>query len=183
MVLFLFHCDSLGFAAARMDVRAFNWQIIPALAMLNVCCSITYEIRCHCAGWICRYNSNIQHTVCNQKAVLQVHKTYNLYMKQPTTMKHVWCAIFELQSVAMSLYFLPTSDISMYHFNMATTGGPGQQSPYSDSLDWTVWGFNPNWGKIFRTHPNQPRNPPSLLYNAYWAMTIHPYLVLRLKKE
>jgi len=44
MVLFLFHCDSLGFAAARMDVRAFSWQMIPALAMLNVCCSITYKM-------------------------------------------------------------------------------------------------------------------------------------------
>jgi hypothetical protein len=41
MVLFLFHCDSQGFAAARIDVRAFSWQMIPALAMLNVCCSIT----------------------------------------------------------------------------------------------------------------------------------------------
>jgi len=50
MVLFLFHCDSLGFAAARIDVRAFNWQMIPALAMLNVCCSITYEMKCYCAG-------------------------------------------------------------------------------------------------------------------------------------
>jgi hypothetical protein len=45
MVLFLFHCDSLGFAAARMDVRAFSWQMIPALAMLNVCCSITCKMQ------------------------------------------------------------------------------------------------------------------------------------------
>lgn len=45
MVLFLFHCDSQGFAAARMDVRAFSWQIIPALAMLNVCCSITFKMQ------------------------------------------------------------------------------------------------------------------------------------------
>jgi len=27
-----------------MDVRAFSWQMIPALAMLNVCCSITYKM-------------------------------------------------------------------------------------------------------------------------------------------
>lgn len=41
IVLFLFHCDSEGLAAAKIDVRAFNWQIIPAFAMLRVCCSIT----------------------------------------------------------------------------------------------------------------------------------------------
>lgn len=41
MFLFLFHCDSNGLAAAKIDVRAFNWQMMPALAMLSVCCSIT----------------------------------------------------------------------------------------------------------------------------------------------
>jgi hypothetical protein len=70
MVLFLFHCDSHGFAAARMDVRAFNWQMIPALAMLNVCCSITYPIKCYSAGLIRTHNSNIQHTTRNQKVGL-----------------------------------------------------------------------------------------------------------------
>lgn len=33
------HCDFTGFAAARIDVLAFNWQIMPALAIDNVCCS------------------------------------------------------------------------------------------------------------------------------------------------
>jgi len=70
MVLFLFHCDSLGFAAARMDVRAFNWQMIPALAMLNVCCSITYKIKYYCAGCMRTHNSNVQHTTRNQKVGL-----------------------------------------------------------------------------------------------------------------
>jgi hypothetical protein len=39
MVLFLFHCDSTGLAAAKMDVLAFKEQMIPALAIDNVCCS------------------------------------------------------------------------------------------------------------------------------------------------
>jgi len=60
MVLFLFHCDSLGFAAARMDVRAFNWQMIPALAMLNVCCSITSWRTLRVESFILS-NSSIQH--------------------------------------------------------------------------------------------------------------------------
>ena len=32
-------CDIRGLAAARMDVRAFREQIIPALAIESVCCS------------------------------------------------------------------------------------------------------------------------------------------------
>ena len=33
------HCDMRGLAAAKMDVRAFREQMIPALAMEMVCCS------------------------------------------------------------------------------------------------------------------------------------------------
>jgi hypothetical protein len=32
-----------------------------------------------------------------------------------------------------------------------------------------VRGSNPGWGKIFRTHPDRPWVPPSLLYNRYWV--------------
>ena len=39
IVLFLFHWDSTGLAAARTDVRAFREQMIPALAIDRVCCS------------------------------------------------------------------------------------------------------------------------------------------------
>jgi hypothetical protein len=57
--------------------------------------------------------------------------------------------------------------------------GPGIKS-------W--WG-----GEIFRTHPDQPWGPPSLLYSGYWvfpggkaAVAWHcppPHLVPRLRKE
>jgi hypothetical protein len=30
-------------------------------------------------------------------------------------------------------------------------------------------GSNPSGGEIFRTHPDQPWDPPSLLYNGYWV--------------
>ena len=36
-----FQRDSRGLAAAKMDVRAFNEQMIPALAIDSVCCSYT----------------------------------------------------------------------------------------------------------------------------------------------
>ena len=32
---------------------------------------------------------------------------------------------------------------------------------------WTIQGPNPGGGKIFRTCPDQPWGPPSLLYNGY----------------
>jgi hypothetical protein len=44
VVNFVSHCDFTGLAAARIDVLAFNWQIIPALAIDNVCCSCKYAL-------------------------------------------------------------------------------------------------------------------------------------------
>jgi hypothetical protein len=35
------------------------------------------------------------------------------------------------------------------------------------TTDWTVWGSNPGGGEIFRTRPDRPWGPPSLLYNGY----------------
>ena len=32
---------------------------------------------------------------------------------------------------------------------------------------WTARGSNPGGGEIFRTRPDGPRNPPSVLYNGY----------------
>ena len=40
VVIFGSHWDLTGLAAARIDVLAFNWQIMPALAIDNVCCSL-----------------------------------------------------------------------------------------------------------------------------------------------
>jgi len=59
---------------------------------------------------------------------------------------------------------------------------------------WIVRGSNPGEGEIFRTRPDRSWGPPSLLYNVYGffprgksgrgvALTTHPYLAPRLKKE
>jgi len=34
---------------------------------------------------------------------------------------------------------------------------------------WTVRGSNTGGGEIFRTLPDRPWGPPSLLYNWYWV--------------
>ena len=34
-------------------------------------------------------------------------------------------------------------------------------------MDWTVRGSNPSGGEIFRTRPDRPWDPPSLLYNGH----------------
>ena len=34
-------------------------------------------------------------------------------------------------------------------------------------MGWTVWGSNPGGGEIFRTCPDRPWGPPSLLYGGY----------------
>jgi hypothetical protein len=45
--------------------------------------------------------------------------------------------------------------------------GPVAQSVYRLTTGWTVRGSNPGGGEIFRTRPDQPCGPPTLLYNGY----------------
>ena len=42
------------------------------------------------------------------------------------------------------------------------------QSVQQLATDWMVQGSNPGGDEIFRTFPDQPWGPPSLLYNGYW---------------
>jgi len=67
----------------------------------------------------------------------------------------------------------------------------GSVSKASYGLDGP--GIESRWGEIFRTRPDRPWGPPSLLYNVYWvfpggkaagACVNHSlHLVPRLKKE
>jgi len=41
------------------------------------------------------------------------------------------------------------------------------QSVWRLTTGWTVRGSNPGGGEIFRTRPDRPWGPPSLLYNGY----------------
>jgi hypothetical protein len=47
------------------------------------------------------------------------------------------------------------------------TVGPVAQSVYRLATSWTVRGWNPGGGEIFRTCPDRPWGPPTLLYNGY----------------
>jgi hypothetical protein len=45
--------------------------------------------------------------------------------------------------------------------------GPGNVVGIAMATGWVVWGSNPGGGEIFRTCPDRPWGPPSLLYNGY----------------
>jgi hypothetical protein len=55
----------------------------------------------------------------------------------------------------------------------------------SVGIGGTVRGSNPGGGEIFSTRPDRPWGLPSLMYNRYRivALTTHPHLAPRLKKE
>ena len=61
---------------------------------------------------------------------------------------------------------------TMFRGIVKSTGYP-LHSPVSPSLPlpcvivWMVWGSNPGGGEIFRTCPDRPWGPTSLLYNGY----------------
>jgi hypothetical protein len=54
--------------------------------------------------------------------------------------------------------------IRCYH---PSSMGPVAQSLQRLATGWTVWESNPGGGEIFRTCPDRPWGPPSLLYNGY----------------
>ena len=67
------------------------------------------------------------------------------------------------------------------------------QSVYRLATGWTVRGSNAGGGEIFRSRPDRPWSPPSLLHNGYLVFPADerpgrdvghpPYLAPRLKKE
>jgi hypothetical protein len=59
---------------------------------------------------------------------------------------------------------------NMAHAHFAVWAGIAQ-SVYRLATVWTVRGSNPGGGEIFRTRPDRPWGPPSLLYNGYRVFT------------
>ena len=50
--------------------------------------------------------------------------------------------------------------------------GPVAQSIWRLATAWRVRGLNPGGGEIFRTCPDRPWGPPSLLYNGYQVFPV-----------
>jgi hypothetical protein len=66
------------------------------------------------------------------------------------------------------------------------------QLGFENDCLWAGLGIKSRWGEIFRTCPDWPWGPPSLLYNGYWVfprgkvaggvvLTTHPLLAPRLR--
>ncbi len=70
----LLYLPYTGFAAARIDVQAFNQVVIPALAIETVCCSITSCIATQSCSSILS-NSSMQHTPLSAKTKAPPSKT------------------------------------------------------------------------------------------------------------
>jgi hypothetical protein len=51
--------------------------------------------------------------------------------------------------------------------NGKKTANRNTDAEFTYITGWTVWGSNPGGGEIFRTCPDRPWGPPSLLYNGY----------------
>jgi len=52
---------------------------------------------------------------------------------------------------------------------LSDIGGPGSVVGIATGYGLDGPGSNPGEGKIFRTCPDRPWGPPSLLYNGYWV--------------
>ena len=63
-------------------------------------------------------------------------------------------------------YFFFKSLHSMYLYTDSTWAGIAQSVKRLATV-WTVRGSNCGDGEVFRTRPDRPCGPPSLLYNGY----------------
>jgi hypothetical protein len=66
-----------------------------------------------------------------------------------------YCRLFQILQV---LYFYHYIFVFQYFFYMFVQNA---------STGWTIRGSNPGGGEIFRSRPDRPWDPPSLLYNGY----------------
>ena len=57
--------------------------------------------------------------------------------------------------------------VTQYDYSPVMGAAGIAQSVWRLATGWTVRGSNPGGGKIFRTRPDLPWGPPSLLYNGY----------------
>ena len=79
---------------------------------------------------------------------------------------------------------------SLFLFSFCGWCGPGSAIGIVSAYGLDGPGIESWWGENFRTYPDQPRGPPSILYNGYqvfpgakvgWGvmLTTHPHLVPR----
>ena len=84
----------------------------------------------------------------------------------------VYCAVRTGVEIYLVLFFkkiMVNLKSFFSHFFVSIIYGPGWLSRYSDSLRTGCSGNRiPLVSDIFRTFPDRPWGPPSLLYDAYW---------------
>ena len=57
----------------------------------------------------------------------------------------------------------------MYYVYTYVYNGPGSVVGIATAYGLDGPGIKSRWGEIFRTSPDRPWGPPSLLYNGYWV--------------
>jgi len=67
-------------------------------------------------------------------------------------------------SYLIRLIFVNFSDFQILHIQLC---GPGSVVGIATAYGLDGPGIESRWGEIFRTSPDRPRGPPSLLYNGY----------------
>jgi len=76
------------------------------------------------------------------------------------------CHYWSLMSAAVMKIMLPGVTPCDFVMDTIVVRGPGSSIGILIT-GWTVRGSNPGGGEIFRTCPDRPWGPPSLLYNGY----------------
>lgn len=109
------HCDFTGLAAARIDVLAFNWQMIPALAIDSVCCSWKKELK----NWPASECLSIQQTLCNS-LIISKHLKTSSSKEQPIHEHHYTLTITSWRTALVLSFILSNSSMQQIPLSLST---------------------------------------------------------------
>ena len=123
MDLFLSYLECKGLAAARMLVREFSWQTIPAFAIEMVCCSITYSRTVLEFSFILS-NSSMQQIPSSLKIKAPLSKMYSCVQGSFLTL-----AVNPIALAPRPFVYIPLGDILLTcckNCDLAVEGSPNR---------------------------------------------------------
>jgi hypothetical protein len=121
----------------------------------------------HSSSYICTYTflNNFSSTN-NQPRSFTTH----VVRSKPKIKTCTVTGLFVYQTANFKLPIgLHIADLNEHRNSACHVSGPGSAVGIATSYGLDGPGIEFRWGEIFRTWPNRPRGPPSLLYNRYWV--------------
>ena len=154
-------CKDLFVCIFHMKCSILLGYVINLKKCLSLCSG---SLDLQTVGWVCIIELNLK-----LLKVMSLDSVIQYYAMQVCEKD---CCNFQLSNNSRRFNFpsflcLIYSVVTVLHSVHRVLVGWVVQSAWRLATGWTVQGSNPGEGEIFRTCPDRPLGPPSLLYNGY----------------